>query len=458
MRNGPATIAAPDMATEHLIETYHLPQQAAGRTAPSWRRTAFWLVLLAFAVRIGLMVGIKTYLFDDYRFDDYAYQNETTSIAKSIAEGHGFSSPFSDAYTGPTAWIGPIYPYLCAWFFRLFGVLTVPAGIALLTFQSAISALTCIPILGIAERTTGRRAGITAAVFWAVFPWFSKWALSWVWEISLSALLLACVLWYALRLAQPARLKAWAGFGALWGSALLVNPALVTLFPLSLLWCAVELRRRNLSWLKPALLAIAMSLLVISPWVARNRIVFGQWVFLRSNFGYEFWLGNGPKTSPRGWGGPHPSRNVVELEAYKRMGEVPYVRAKTQEAIAWVEQNKALFARNTADRVLYFWDGSAIGYRRKVAAYWQPWSFLVFSVLLLPSMLVAHRKQLFGWPLFFAVVIAYPLPYYLTYSQLRYRHALEPLMVLLLCYAVNETLTPLFRKARITARDGPVAL
>ena len=171
------------------------------------------MVVLAFAVRIGFMLGAHTYLFSEYRVDDYSYYNETTNIARSIAEGRGFSSPFGAAYAGPSSWIAPVYPYLCALFFVLFGVFSTNAAVALLILQSLISALTCVPILGIAERTVGRHAGVAAAVLWAVFPWFSKWALNWVWEISLSTLLFACLFWYALRLAEPASRRLWIGFG-----------------------------------------------------------------------------------------------------------------------------------------------------------------------------------------------------------------------------------------------------
>ena len=193
--------------------------------------------MLAFAVRIGFMLAAHTYLFERYRFDEYSYHNETTNIARSIAEGRGFSSPFGAAYIGPTSWIAPVYPYLCALFFVLFGVFSTNAAVALLILQSLISALTCVPILGIAERTVGRRAGFVAALLWAGFPWFSKFAVCWVWEISLSTLLFTCLFWYALRLSEPASGKLWLGFGALWGIALLVNPALLPLLPASLLWC-----------------------------------------------------------------------------------------------------------------------------------------------------------------------------------------------------------------------------
>ena len=123
------------------------------------------------------------------------------------------------------------------------------------------------------------------------------------------------------------------------------------------------------------------------------------------------------------------------------MGEAAYVRSKSQDALATVRQFPWEFVKLTARRTAYFWDGSAIGYRTAVAWYWLPGSFAAFSFLTLPAMLVAHRRRLHAWPLFFACLLLYPLPYYLTYSQVRYRHVLEPLMLLLMCYDVVEIFT-----------------
>jgi len=412
-------------------------QVLAATEKRGWLRSpVFWLVVLAFAVRIAFMLGARTYLFEAYRYDEYSYHNEATNIARSIAEGRGFSSPFSADYTGPTAWIAPVYPYLVAFFFRLFGEFSTNAAIALMLLQSAFSALTCVPIVAIGDRCAGRRAGSIAALLWAVFPWFSKWAVCWIWEVSLSALLFTVLFWCALRLADGASRKMWLGYGALWGFALLVNPALLTLLPASLIWCAYKLRK---GWLRHTVAAGIVCLVVISPWLVRNRIVFGHWAFLRGNFGFEFWLGNARYATPRGWVKQHPMGNPEQLALYRTMGEPAFVQAKLEDALSAVRENPGKFMRTSLDRVGYFWDGSAMGYRPRVAWFWLPGSFAVLSFLLLPSMLAAILRRMYAWPLFFGALLLYPVPYYLTFSQVRYRHALEPLMLVLLCCLIPKS-------------------
>src|SRR5947209_324177 len=124
-----------------------VPQDAA-LSLRSWnpsRSTIALLVLAAFAVRVTLMFALRTYRFD--RVDDSCGVGEITRIAASIAQGHGFSSPFFAEYTGPTAWIAPVYPYFIALVFRCLGTFSSPATIFIFVAQAIFSALTVIPML-----------------------------------------------------------------------------------------------------------------------------------------------------------------------------------------------------------------------------------------------------------------------------------------------------------------------
>jgi 4-amino-4-deoxy-L-arabinose transferase-like glycosyltransferase len=411
------------------------PTDVPAAADPLWgrRSTIFWLVFAAFAVRLAFLFFLQTYR--PGRMDDYSIPSETTNVASSIAWGHGFSSPLNGDPTGPTAWIPPGYAYFVALVFRICGVMTQSSVIFIFVVQSLFSALTVVPILGIAKHSVGMRAGWWSAWGWALFPWFIKWSVTWLWETSLSALLLSLLLWYALRLPGASSRRSWIGFGALWGLTLLVNPTLATFFPVSLAWCGYELYRHKKEWLKPILSSVLLCVIVVSPWLLRNRAVFGQWVFIRSDFGYGFALGNYHTSFGRGWGGTDPTGNLKEFHKYWQMGEIAYVQSRQEQAFQFVRQYPMEFIELTAKRVSYFWDGSSIDYRTPIPWYWMPSSFGILSFLLLPALLVAYRGRLHGWPMFFGGLLLYPLPYYLTFSISRYRHPIEPLIVLLISYA-----------------------
>src|SRR5207253_6632643 len=133
-----------------------------------------------------------------------------------------------------------------------------------------------------------------AGWLWALVPHLAKWPTEWVWETSLSALLVALAYWLTLLLAddttEAARRARWLWFGVLWGVILLTNPVLATFLPFSLAWLWCREERRGL--LRGVLLAGAVAFVMIAPWLVRNRVVMGHWLFLRDNCGFEFHLGH----------------------------------------------------------------------------------------------------------------------------------------------------------------------
>src|SRR6516225_5856856 len=108
------------------------------------RNSPSWIVTIAFLLRLGWIILGHTYKFKTAD-DNFSFGWEMGRIAASLASGHGFSSPFGPS-TGPTAWEPPLYPYLTAGVFRLFGVYTRSSAFVLLTLNSFFSALTCLPI------------------------------------------------------------------------------------------------------------------------------------------------------------------------------------------------------------------------------------------------------------------------------------------------------------------------
>src|ERR1700721_3181922 len=122
---------------------------------PRIPKSVLWLVLLSLILQVA-MIGI----FRQYRTrpieDHFAFGWEMGRVARSIAQGQGFSSPYG-GNTGPTAWEPPLYPYLMGGVFKVFGIYTRASAWVLLTVNSFFATLTCIPIFLIARRTFGER-------------------------------------------------------------------------------------------------------------------------------------------------------------------------------------------------------------------------------------------------------------------------------------------------------------
>lgn len=394
------------------------------------------MVLVALALRVSYVLLAHTYQIPAGN-DRFAMGFEAGSIGRSIASGHGFASPFGGA-TGPTAWLAPVYPYLIAGVLRIFGLVSDTSAFVMFLLNSVFSALTCIPICLIARRVFGRAVAMWSGWLWAVVPLFMRWPTTWIWEVSLSALLLACLVLQALKAAADGSVRRWFGFGALWGLAALTNPSLLTCLPITLGWAAWQLRRSGKGWTRPALVAVLACVAVITPWVVRNRVVMGQFVFIRDNFAYEFRLGNYHGSNGMGWSGPHPTRNPRTYNQYKQIGELAFVAQGRDQAMRFVRQYPGEFVRLTLKRFVDFWYGEHLLYFGPDEP-WRTWMFWPFSLMAAFGVLLAlDRRKAEAWMLG-AVLLFYPAAYYLTYPQVRYRHAVEPEMLILTVFLVAET-------------------
>ena len=102
-------------------------------------------------------------------------------VARSIAQGHGFSSPY-EGNTGPTAWEPPLYPYLMAGVFKLFGIYSQRSAWVLLSI------------------TFGERVANWSAYAWGLNPYVWYWSIHWIWDTTFTPLLLAWIFLLALEL------------------------------------------------------------------------------------------------------------------------------------------------------------------------------------------------------------------------------------------------------------------
>src|ERR1700678_4444089 len=113
------------------------------------------MVLVALVIRLVVMVFLLPEQLEPQR-DHWHFGYETGRIAYSIVQGRGFGSPlFED--TGPTAWMTPVYPYIVAGVFKLFGTYTETSAVVLLSLNALTSALVCVVVFGIARISFGDR-------------------------------------------------------------------------------------------------------------------------------------------------------------------------------------------------------------------------------------------------------------------------------------------------------------
>jgi 4-amino-4-deoxy-L-arabinose transferase-like glycosyltransferase len=149
---------------------------------------------------------------------------------------------------------------------------------------------------------------------------------------------------------EPRGLASGVACGVLGGVAVLIRPAMILFFPLAAAW--LLLRRR------PALVAAlaAGSLLVVTPWTARNYRHYGRFVLVASEGGVTFWTGNNALARGEGDLAANPDirRAQIALRAeYPDLSEEEMEPIYYREALAWIRSHPVEWAVLEARKPLY---------------------------------------------------------------------------------------------------------
>ena len=388
------------------------------------------VVLIAFLLRAGGMVLIHSYRA-------HLENDESVHIASSLASGQGFSNPFGQN-TGPTAWLAPVYPFVLSRIFVLFGIQTRAAIFFALLLNCLLSALTAIPIFFVSQYTFGLRIAKWSAWTWSLFPYTMYWGIRSIWDTALSTLLFTLLFWFTLNLAQSSTLRKWLLYGLLWGLAGLSNTAELAFLPFAGIWICYQQFRQGKPFLRNAAAGAILFFATVSPWIIRDYVVFHKFIPIRGNFGLEFHLGNTADAMGIWQVWLHPTQNFGELRKYQQVGEVAYIHSKLQEALQFVHQRPGRFAFLTFAHFVYYWSGAPRPEPFPGILELKFFFTLALSVLGVWGLVITLRQRLPGAMLYLLLLLSYPTIYYITFPHARYRHPIEPELLILILFFVSQ--------------------
>lgn len=243
---------------------------------------------------------------------------------------YGFTPDEPAAYWA----VGPAALY--AWMFDMFGNETF-LGVLVINMISSVLVMICLWDLG--RRWYSEDAGRIAALVFALWPLTIQYTTVLASELHFMALVLAALSFWD---------RARAQLGA--GAAANIGPALVAL-ALSALAFSAATYMRPIALLIPAALAIAAVLhrprsalpeiikagvvialifAAVAPWSARNERIYGEPVFMSTNFWANFWMGNHPGTNGEYALLPEETQGMepLEREAYLEGLAMDYIQSE----------------------------------------------------------------------------------------------------------------------------------
>jgi hypothetical protein len=475
----------------------------------------FWT---GFLVRVLYMALAHTWRIRSFQ-DHFQFGWETGRIARAVATGYGYADPFM-GHSGPTTWISPLFTLLLAGIFKVFGVYSTPSAWIILTLNCLFSALTAVAIYEIAARcfdassplgTAGGRVALWSAWLWALYPAAMQYSVRWIWDTSLSALLIAWAAVFALRIrgiGEP-ELEAsrgervasvvqnggcpsgihpthprkgredgwgtrsfdagqdlrrgttggttgnWAIFGLIWGLIGLCNPSLLLCLGASVMWILWGMRsswRLLTAQAAKATLAAVIFCACLAPWVYRNWVVFHAFIPARGNLGAELYQSTLEVNRGFPWGATLPLvPSDPEFRHYQQLGEARYVKEKSDLAKENIRRHPMWIAKWTVQRVFFFWAGVPHGFEDSFfIEFFRDINYGFLSIGGLLGVCLGVKRRVPGAWLLASMFLFQPVIYYLVTVQARFRHPIEPFICVVTVY-LFQSAEPSRRKSSAPA-------
>jgi hypothetical protein len=383
-------------------------------------------------------------------------------VALSLVNRGVLGNPFQIP-TGPTAILPPGYVLVLAAIFRLLGT-GVAAEMAKILLCTGMASLRCalVPWLADAMRL-GRAATWAAAGMSVIWIGAIDTELQGDWDAPITAVLVILAVWLAWvrpRSHTTPVTAVWRGL--LWGAMAILNPATLSIVAvLTLLEFAHSPRRTWWATARRSAVSGACVVFLLLPWGVRNRIALGQWIWLRDGLGLELELSYHDGSS---WSNAynirpslahpelpnrdselshHPFINRSENMRVVQLGEVEYFRQKQAAAIEWIRRHPKETAALIAQHIRYFWlppGAEAYTYRqgRGIALYTLARQAL--TVAAFAGLMVLWRQKRQVAQMLGAILLVYPLVYYLVNWSSRYRAPIEWILVLLAAVVVGAAI------------------
>lgn len=422
---------------------------------PDSRRTT-GLLLLA-AVALALRLATVAVLWTEHRA---AIAYEHGAIAENLLAGRGFSIVFLGV-EGPTSQQAPFYPLLLAGSYAALGPGSDAAHLAVQMVQCVAGTLLVLAVVWLAwtyfpdQPRVGWCAGVLAAVYPTHLYMVTHLQVA-LWAALVLTLL--CGMAASRRWHRSARGAATAGL--LCGALLLIEPILALALPILALAYLQRDRELHGQPVRAAGRVLVMAIVaaaVIAPWLWRNYRVHGEFVFVKSTFGYAFWQGNNasswgtdkiPKPTAESlrqahdgtlagidramWDARHETLYIDDVllkphgyAEFAGLNEPARARRLGERAWQFIREQPGAYLRLCGQRMRYFllWDETnpkaANPVYRVSSVAW-----LALSVLGLTA--IPRQRWRYVWPSV-AIVGTVGAFHILTITSARFRIPLEPL-------------------------------
>jgi hypothetical protein len=375
---------------------------------------------------------------------------EMGNIAANLYEGRGFSSPFGPGST-PTAWFSPLVPALWAAVMNLVGGATGRAEQVIILLQAVPSALSSAFYWLIAGHLAYRMRLVSTYVAAVVAAVSCLWPesllrLTDTWYYFWQELGVAALVWCAIRWYDNPNLHRGLIMGVIAGYIGLVNPTPVPIFVVALIVPVLKRRGQQTVVVRNTIISAIVSLMIVTPWLVRNILVFERFIPMRSNLGVELLQGNNPLGHVRqGHTSPHPAIQKEELKRYIELGEIEYDREAFSKAMNYMYKHPRETLIRIAQRIYVTWCTDILDqwswfpgnrwwygslHEKLLMLITIPSALLPLSIVLI-GLLFGRLRRIPYKPIIISVFFFLPLLYYFTVADNDYSQGIRQWLAML---------------------------
>jgi 4-amino-4-deoxy-L-arabinose transferase-like glycosyltransferase len=394
----------------------------------SWNKNNYKPLLFIFC--LGLILRLLfVFLLDEriYWFDGFRYD----SLARNLVEGRGYTTENNVA----TSFRAPGYPFFLALIYLIFG----HSFLAVRIVQALLDLVTMFLIFNIGKLLFEKKVAITSILIYAIYP-LLLYSVSTFFPATLFTFLLALVFYLTLNVKQNPSIFKFIALGVIIGLSILTVPTVSAMIPFLLFWIILSRKEKNFRSVLSIVVIISAMVMTMTPWLIRNYVVHKKPLFIASNGGYNFWMGNNPHAKiSTGNSIPIPDKLSQKLSNTK--SEIERERIFYQDAFQFIKANPKRFISLTFLKALnlwHFYPTPTTGYKTNVmlSKALSVVSCVPILILAIFGMIFTYSKKKQEVCLFVLLFLTFTAVYAIFFTKVRFRIPLDPYLIIFASYSI----------------------
>ena len=359
---------------------------------------------------------------------------EFGEIADNLIKGNGFSwTNFNSIPLQPTSIQAPFYPYLLAFFLKY-----IPNPyLTLEIIQILISIIAGLFLFLSAGEIFNKTIGYASFTFYSLHPTFIYIPTQFL-PLCIYLMQLGIGIYILMKINKKSKITLLIYYGINSGIALLTDPIFIIFIISSGIYWVFILYNKKVELIKILLITFGVTFLTIFPWSLRNYKVHHQFVFVKSNFGYNLWRGNHFNATGTG---RLPDGSDIDLTTSEELAkklilpeyliEIKRDNLFREEGWNFIKSNPIYFSKLAVKKFYYFWWFDPTHPKTKNIIF-----KLSYIVILLPGLagIYLSRKEWKRFSIFYLHFLLLSIIYSITIVLPRYHMQIDYILIIFGCY------------------------